>query len=199
MNTRLVLAVLAMRRRHRRREHWSRAELEAFQRRALAELRAFAVERSSFYRSLHRGLEGKPLEALPVVTKHDMMGAFDEFVTDPSVHLPDVQSYIEDSTAGGAFLGKYWVTRTSGTTGHPGIFLANRREWTTIITSYARAQEWAGIHADLLKRTRLGVVSSLSPWHQSALVGRSVDSPFVPVRRWDATQPIEEIVASLNK
>lgn len=199
MNSRLVLAVLAMRRRHRRREHWKRAELEAFQSGALAELRAFAVERSPFYRRLHRGLEGKPLEALPVVTKHDLMGAFDEFVTDSRIHLSDVKSYLETRHDDDAFLGKYWVTRTSGTTGHPGIFLSNRREWTTVITSYARAQEWAGIHADLLKRTRLGVVSSLSPWHQSALVGRSVDSPFVPVRRWDATHPIAEIVGGLNE
>jgi phenylacetate-CoA ligase len=91
------------------------------------------------------------------------------------------------------------VARTSGTTGHPGTFLTDRQEWTTVIASYARAQEWAGIRANLLRRTRLGVVSSLTPWHQSAVVGQSVDSPFVPVRRWDATSSIDEIVGGLNE
>jgi hypothetical protein len=42
------------------------------------------------------------------------------------------------------------------------------------------------------------VVSSRVPWHQSARVGASVDSPFLPVRRFDATRPIPEIVAGLN-
>src|SRR4029077_16102513 len=90
------------------------------------------------------------------------------------------------------------VARTSGSTGSPGIFLWNRPEWTTVIASYARAQAWAGIRADLLHRTRIGVVSSRIPWHQSALVGMSVDSPFIPVRRFDATAPIEETVGALN-
>jgi putative adenylate-forming enzyme len=199
MNTRLILAVLRMRRQHRRRERWNRSELDAFQARSLEELRRFAVKRSAFYRRLHRGLENAPLEALPVVTKSDLMGSFDEFVTDPRIRRRDVQRYLEARSEGGLFLGSYWVARTSGTTGHPGIFLANRREWTSIVTSYARAQEWAGIRASLLRRTRLGVVSSLSPAHQSAIVGRSVDSPFIPVRRWDATQPLEDIVAGLNE
>jgi putative adenylate-forming enzyme len=198
MNTRVILAVLQMRRQHRRRERWTRSALEAFQNKALAELRSFALERSAFYRRLHRGLEDRPLHELPIVTKGDLMGSFDELVTDPRVRIREVESYLAARQREELFLGEYWVARTSGTTGHPGIFLANRREWTTVITSYARAQEWAGIRVNLLKRTRLGVVSSLSPWHQSAIVGRSVDSPFVPVRRWDATQPIEEIVEGLN-
>jgi len=71
------------------------------------------------------------------------------------------------------FQDRYWVARISGSTGSPGVFLWNRAEWTTVIASYARAQEWAGITADLVRRTRIGVVSSRIPWHQSALVGMS--------------------------
>lgn len=198
MNTRLILAVLRMRREHRHRERWSRSALESFQAGALAELRRFAYERSAFYRRLHRGLEAKPLAELPVVTKAELMGSFDEVATDPRVRIRDVESFLAARQGNELFLGEYWIARTSGTTGHPGTFLANRREWTTVVTSYARAQEWAGIRTNLLRRTRLGVVSSLTPWHQSAVVGQSVDSPFVPVRRWDATRPIEEIVTGLN-
>src|SRR5437764_15384831 len=73
VNSRLIVDVLRTRRQHRRREHWTRDELDVFQRRALAELRSFAVEHSSFYRRIHRGLESRPLEDLPLVTKHDLM------------------------------------------------------------------------------------------------------------------------------
>jgi len=198
MNTRLIVAALRMRREHRRRERWSRAALASFQARALSELRRFAVERSAFYRRSHRGLENAPLERLPSVTKRQLMESFDELVTDPRVRLRDVESHLGAPRGKDLFLGEYRIEKTSGTSGHPGIFLANRREWTTVIASFARAQEWAGIRASLARRTRLAVVSSLSPWHQSAIVGQSVDSPFVPVRRWDAGQPIERIVAGLN-
>lgn len=199
VNSRLVLAVLRMRREHRRRERWSRAAVDAFQAGELAKLRQFAYERSAFYRRFHRGLEGKPLTELPVLTKAELMSSFDEAVTDPRVRIKDVEAFLGARKGNELYLGDYWVARTSGTTGHPGTFLANRLEWTTVIASYARAQEWAGIRANLLRRTRLGVVSSLTPWHQSAVVGQSVDSPFVPVRRWDATRPIEEIVSGLNE
>jgi hypothetical protein len=57
MNTRLVLAVLRMRRQHRPRERWSRSQLEAFQASSLTELRRFAMTQSAFYRRVHRGLE----------------------------------------------------------------------------------------------------------------------------------------------
>jgi phenylacetate-coenzyme A ligase PaaK-like adenylate-forming protein len=67
-----------------------------------------------------------------------------------------------------------------------------------VIASYARAQEWAGIRAGPPHRTRLAIVSSLVPWHQSARVGVSVNNPFTPVRRFDASESIESITDGLN-
>ncbi|MDX2054630.1 MAG: hypothetical protein SFV15_19675 [Polyangiaceae bacterium] len=199
MDTRLILSVLWNRRRLRSHERWSRSELEAFQARQLERLRRFAYARSPFYRRFHRGLEGKPLGELPILTKTELMSSFNELVTSPEVRLNDVERYLETLRSNDRFRGKFWVSRTSGSTGHPGIFLADRREWATVIASYARAQEWAGIHASLTQRTRLAVVSSRVPWHQSSRVGMSVDSPFIPVHRFDATQPLAEIVAGLNE
>jgi phenylacetate-CoA ligase len=198
LEARLILSILWKRRQLRSHERWSRAQLDAFQARRLDELRRHAYARSAFYRRFHRGFEGRALAELPVLTKADLMAAFDKVVTVPEVRLANVQRHLEALRSNERFLGKFWVSRTSGSTGHPGVFLANRDEWATIIASYARAQEWAGIKASLARRTRLGVVSSRVPWHQSARVGMSVDSPFFPVRRFDATQPLSEIVAGLN-
>jgi len=161
-------------------------------------LRRFALERSPFYRRFHAGYESRPLAELPVLTKAQLMESFDELVTDRDVRLADLREFLASLTGYKLFRDRFWVARTSGSTGNPGVFLWNRAEWTTVIASYARAQEWAGIEARLLRRTRIGVVSSRTPWHQSALVGMSVDSPMFPVRRFDATAPLAETVAGLN-
>ena len=43
------------------------------------------------------------------------------------------------------------------------------------------------------------MVSSRTPWHQSALVGATVDSRFVPTLRLDSTEPLPAIVHRLNE
>jgi len=198
MNLGFVIGVLRGRRALRSHERWSRAEIDSHQATALAALRRYTGDRSRFYRRFHAGYESRPLAELPVLTKGQVMEAFDDLVTDPEVRLAEVREFLSALDSYRLFQGRYWVARTSGSTGMPGIFLWNRPEWATVIASYARAQEWAGIKADLLRRTRIGVVSSRIPWHQSALVGMSVDSPFVPVRRFDATSPLADIVGGLN-
>lgn len=198
MDVGLIARMLWMRRLLRARERWSRVQIETHRAVQLGRLRAHAYARSSFYRRFHRGFESKQLHELPVLTKAELMGAFDDLVTDSAVRVADVQAHLEQLRDDELFLGKYHVSRTSGTTGHPGIFLSDAREWAAIIASYSRCQEWAGILARLTHRTRLAVVSSRVPWHQSARVGASVDSPFLPVRRFDSTEPLDTMVEGLN-
>ena len=138
------------------------------------------------------------MASLPVLTKGQLMERFDEVVTDPGVRVDDVRRHLDRLRGDERFLGRYRVARTAGSTGRPGIFLWDRHEWAAIIASYSRAQEWAGIRPKLSGRTRLAIVSSLVPSHQSARVGTSVRAPFLPVRRFDSTRPLEETVAGLN-
>ena len=42
------------------------------------ELRRHAYSRSAFYRRFHRGFEDRPLAELPVLTKAELMTAFDD-------------------------------------------------------------------------------------------------------------------------
>jgi putative adenylate-forming enzyme len=198
VNAALLARVLRERRRLRSRQRWSRARLESFQAQRLAELRRWAYARSPFYRRFHRGLESRPLAELPVLTKSEVMGQFDQLATAPQVRLAEVERYLAHLDSDQRLAGRFWVSRTSGSTGHPGIFVVDAREWATVIASYARAQEWAGIVAGPTRRTRLAIVSSRAPWHQSARVGMSVRNPLVPVRSFDATEPLDAIVAGLN-
>ncbi|MBI2394878.1 MAG: phenylacetate--CoA ligase family protein [Deltaproteobacteria bacterium] len=201
MDARTLVAILRKRRALRRHERWSRLDLEVHQARAVRELRDFAVARSPFYARLHRGLERRPLHELPVVTKADLMAQFDEVVTDRQVQLKDLRAFVDahrDEPAIPRFHERYWTSSTSGSTGMRGIFLHDFDEWTTVIASYARANEWAGMKAGLGRTMRLAVVSSRVPTHQSAAVGATLQSRWVPTLRVDATEPMPQIVAKLN-
>jgi putative adenylate-forming enzyme len=199
MSTQIVLKVLALRHRLRQRDRWTRSQLEKYQGRALRLVREHAYARSPFYGRFHRGFADRPLKDLPVLTKQMVMEHFDELVTDPTVRLAEVEAHLTTLSGGDELLGgRYRVASTSGSTGRRGIFLWDPSEWATILASYNRSFDWAGVGAGLTHRTRMAVVSSTTPWHQSARVGASVSSPWVPTLRIDSGDPLESIVERLN-
>lgn len=198
MNTRVILKVLRMRRQLRRRDRWTREQLEEHQARSLRLLRKYAYARSPFYRRFHKGLEDSPLSELPILTKAALMEQFDDLVTDPVVRLADVEEHVASLRGNERFLGRYYVASTSGSTGRRGLFLWNLDEWVSVLASYNRPFDWAGSRVGLTHRTRMAFVSSTTPWHQSARVGATVHSPLVPTLRLDSADPIETIVNRLN-
>lgn len=193
----LMLRLLRMRRELARRECWTRAEVLAHQQRALRALRARAEATSPFYRRFHRGLEGAPLDELPVLTKGVLMEHFDEVVTDREVRLADVRAFQAVMRGAELFRGRYYVAGTAGTTGRSGTFVWDLDEWAGILASYSRPYAWAGA-LRLTRRSRMAVVGSTTPWHQSALVGATVDSPLVATLRLDSGAPLEELAGRLD-
>lgn len=203
MDPQLLLKVLRLRRQFARRETWSRPRLQAHQDRELRDLRVHSYAASPFYRRFHQGMFHAPLSALPVLTKTALMKHFDDVVTDRDIQLAQVRSFLDDLRGAerlGAerFRGRYYVAATAGTTGQPGIFLWDGDEWAGILASYSRPYAWGGVALRLTKRTKMAVVSSTTPWHQSALVGTTVDSPFIPTLRLDSSDPMESMVARLE-
>jgi phenylacetate-coenzyme A ligase PaaK-like adenylate-forming protein len=198
MNIRMLANVVRARAALRSHDHWSRGELAAQQARSLQAVRVHATAHSPFYREIHHGLDDAPLSELPVVTKQQLMERFDDVVTDRAIRLADVEAYLDRAVATDVFRDRYRVTATGGTTGRRGVFLANAVEWRTVLASYSRAYDWAGVRVGLTNHFRMAVVSSRNPSHQSAIVGASVASRFVPTLRLDATQPLVEIVRDLN-
>lgn len=203
MDGRLVTGLLLRRAAWRSRDRWSPAQLVRHQEQALAGLRAHAYARSVFYRRHHDGLRGAPLAELPPVTKADLMNHWDEVVTAGGLTLADVEGHLRMLAESGADPGmpwrqRWWTAATAGTTGRRGVFVWGRREWGTVLASYARASDWAGIRAGPTRPLRTAVVSSLNPAHQSAVVAATIASRLVPTLRLDATAPLEEQVAALN-
>lgn len=128
-----------------------------------------------------------------------VMEHFDELITDPTVRLADVETHLTTLSGGDELLGgRYRVASTSGSTGSRGLFLWDPGEWVSVLASYNRSFDWAGVGAGLTHRTRMAVVSSTTPWHQSARVGASVSSPWVPTLRMDSGDPMESIVERLG-
>jgi len=204
MDLALISRVLFLRRRWRTHDRWSVEQIAAHQARALKKLRRLAYKRSDFYRQHHAGLFDAPLSELPPVTKADLMGHFDGAVTDASLRLGDLEEHLKSmvetgSDAGRPWRSRWWTAATGGTTGRKGIFVWNRSEWAAVLASYARANDWAGIRVGVARPLRVAIVSSRTPTHQSAVVGASLRSRLIPTLRLDATSPLSETVAELNR
>ena len=131
------------------------------------------------------------------------MDHWDDVVTVPFLHLAEVERHLRFLAQNGvdpgrAWRGRWWAAASAGTTGRHGVFVWERREWATVLASYARASDWAGVSAGPTRPLRMAVVSSRNPAHQSAVVGASLASPMVPTLRLDATTPLGEQVQALN-
>jgi phenylacetate-coenzyme A ligase PaaK-like adenylate-forming protein len=64
------------------------------------------------------------LEELPIARKPELMSRFDDWVADPRLRLAEVRRFVSDpKRMGEAFLGRYAVWESSGSTGEPGIFV----------------------------------------------------------------------------
>jgi phenylacetate-CoA ligase len=204
MDLRLASRVLFLRAALRRRDHWDAVRIAAHQERALQDLRRATYAGSEFYRRHHAGLHEAPFDQLPPVTKADLMGHFDEAVTGPGLVLADLEDHLRQLTASGGdpgipWRGRWWAAATAGTSGLRGTFIWSRSEWATVLASYARASDWAGIKAGISKPLKMALVSSLVPTHQSAVVGASLRSGVVRTLRLDVTAPMDETVAGLNR
>ncbi|MBI3206443.1 MAG: phenylacetate--CoA ligase family protein [Myxococcales bacterium] len=191
--------VLWRRWRFAQRDRWGKVRLEAHKTEQLRRLREHSYARSPFYPKFHQGLEDRPLEELPVLTKRELMASFDELVTDRSLSRELVEASVANLPVDELLFDRYQVALTSGSTGLRGLFLWDRDEWCTVLASYARANDWAGVRAGLTRKIRMAVVSSRTPWHQSARVAASLETPIVDAIRLDATAPLAETVARLNR
>ncbi len=198
MEMQIMLSVLSHMRQFRLRDHWTRQQLEVYQADALRNLREYAYAHSPFYQEFHQGLTDAPLHELPVLTKAIMMENFDDLVTDRAIKLEEVKTHMRDLTGDERYLDRYRASATSGSSGHPGIFLFNPEEWITVLASFARAREWGGIKFDLTHRVKTATVASTTPFHMSTRVNATAHSWWMPEIRLAASEPLDTIVARLN-
>lgn len=96
------------------------------QERRLRDLLSYVRSNSAFYQELYAGFPDpiRALAMLPVVTKQQLMARFDDVVTDRAVTRREVDAFLADpGNIGLPFHGRYQVATSSGSTGHPGVFV----------------------------------------------------------------------------
>ena len=126
------------------------------------------------------------------------MESFDSVVTRPGLRLADVEAYLAQLRSNELFQHSYFVSATAGTTGRRGVFLGTSASGCRLSLPDNRAFDWAGSTAGLTHRVKTAVVSSTIPSHQSALVGASIHSRWVPALRIDSGDDLDSIVTRLN-
>ena len=194
-----------------RAEHEGPAGLERRQRQRLAELLAHARARSPFYcdRYAHLPQSALPLTDLPPVTKPELMAHFDAWVTDPRITRHGVEAFLAcGANLGRPFLGEYLACTSSGTTGHPALFIHDQRA-INVYRAIALARidrSWVsprGVWEILLKRTRWAAAVGTAG-HFAAAGWMEHEKRRGGLRRhayaaFSVEQPLADLVAQLNR
>lgn len=176
----------------------------------LASLVEHARQHSRYYADLYASLgSAEPsLHRLPVVRKPELMAQFDDWVTDPRVTRAGVEKFAANpDNIGGAFLGKYLVFTTSGTTGFPALLLQDKLtlavlEAFSVIRVAPRMINREVVAAVLRGGGRTAVVWATGrAFGGVSLVQRQVrqrPSRAKRIRLFSALTPVDQLVDQLN-
>lgn len=88
----------------------------------------YAKQNSPYYKELYKNIGEKfELFDLPPTNKKELMSHFDNWITDHSIKLSEINEFMKDlNNIGRKFKGKYLVFTTSGSTGNPLAMLCDK-------------------------------------------------------------------------
>jgi phenylacetate-CoA ligase len=181
---------------------WTSEQLQALQRRRLAELVRHATASSPFYRERYAGLDpGDPVELprLPVVDKATVMERFDDLVCDRRLTLAAVEAHLDGLARDELLLARYRAMATGGSTGRKGVFVADRAEWRQYLAGFFRWNHYVGLKPRLPRRLRIASVAAARPLHMTYRMAASIDVGLYRVLRLEAAMPPAAMVEALNR
>jgi phenylacetate-CoA ligase len=171
-------------------------------------LTRFARTRSPFYREAWKHLhEGSlQLAELPIVTKHALMAAFDDWCTDPAISRSAVDGFLAERThIGERFLGRYLVWMSSGSTGEPGIYVQDRgalAAYDALVSAQLATPGFAGCNWQHVAAQggRAALIAADTDHFASIASWRRLASgkPWLEMKAFAVTQPLPDIVRELN-
>jgi phenylacetate-CoA ligase len=172
----------------------------------LTQLVRHARAHSPLYRDAYGGLpQDVGLGQLPVMSRHDLMARFDDWVTDPAIHRDEVERFLSDRAhVGERFLGRYVVWKSSGTTGEPGIYVQDSLAldvYDALIAMQMSAGN-VGSHcvAGLIKGGRAALIAATGDHFASIASWERVvrASPGLAARGFSIMEPLDHLVNRLN-
>jgi len=132
-----------------------------------------------------------------VLTKTELMERFDDAVTDRRLRLEELLAHLAEVEGDVLYLDEYRPMATSGSSGRKSVFVYDRAAWTCVLTMFLRRSAWVGMKPRL-PRLRLALIGGSSPTHMSRRGAQSLDVGIHRVLPLATTQPLGELVESLN-
>jgi phenylacetate-coenzyme A ligase PaaK-like adenylate-forming protein len=190
---------------------WKTPEaIQALQQRRLRALVDCARSRSPYYAEQLRGIDPHTAELaqLPILTKAEMMGQFDRFLTDRRLQRSGLEAFMRDpARLSQWYLGKYAVSHTSGTSGMQAYIVQDRRMMELLFAlQIMRGSVFTIAPLDmakqLMQRTRLAAITIGRGFYPSAvaLAYRPPACRTFMNQLWlTHFEPIEDVVEQLNR
>lgn len=200
----------------RRHDKLQPERIEAIRQKKLRQMVRFAQRNSPFFAEHYRGIDPDApdfsIQQLPPTTKEMLMENFDRVATDRRLRLEGVQRWVKAPDRVGCwYRGRFVVTTTSGTTGAPGYFAYDRRDWDWVralaVTRGIRFKpSFFGFfyHAGriLVKKVRVALISVLNGHFITYVLFRMTPPIGKLVSRFSylsVIEPVDKLVAELNQ
>lgn len=191
---------------HFERVGWSAERLREERTARLRDLVGVAVERSPWHRARLgevnlETLDEDTLRELPAMSKEDLMGSFDEIVTDPEVRLADVNAHIASLDGDAYFRGELHAVASGGSSGVRGVFVWGWEAWATVqLTALRRSLLDRIGDPELASKPPVAmIVAAENATHFTSALSETFATGAVDARRFRIGAPIEQIVAGLNE
>jgi phenylacetate-CoA ligase len=159
---------------------------------------------SPYYRRAWHSLPPGPvaLTDLPVVTKSQLMAAFDDWCTDRAIAWRDVEAFIAArSHIGQRFRERYIIWTSSGTTGTAGVFVQDAAALATYDALVSVQMIGAGLDAKTAAHGGRAALITADSDHFAGITSwrrQAQRKPWLDMAAFPVTAPLASIVAGLN-
>jgi phenylacetate-coenzyme A ligase PaaK-like adenylate-forming protein len=187
---------------------WDADRLRTWQEQRLRDLLVHAVEHSPFHRERLANVDVDQvgigdLGQLPTMSKAEMMGRFDEVVTDRRLSRSLVDAHVASSPQGLVYLlGRYLVMASGGSSGTRGTFVYDAPAFTEFALSLVRGTTARLMALGVTPDAPIpgAVVAAGATVHGTGAVGALAGGPggLVDMHRIPATLPLQDVVERLH-
>jgi phenylacetate-coenzyme A ligase PaaK-like adenylate-forming protein len=179
---------------HVSRLSWQQEQVSGERRRALRALLRHAGHSSTWHQGRLVGVDSEKateddLVRIPPMTKDDVMGHFDDIVTDHRLSLALAESHLEGLVTDAYLLERYHVIASGGSSGRRGVFVYDWDGWITFHLGLAR---WSEQPAAITAVLTAGKASHVS-------VARTTTFATAGVHHIPVTCALTDIVGALNR
>jgi len=197
---------------YRRNNRLDAEGLRRLQLRRFREMVRHAMDNTQFYARLYQGVDPDEVvpQDLPVVTKADLLGHFEEFLADPSLKREELEAFVNDpDNVGRYYRDEYVCFHTSGTTGQTTVMVYGKDAFAHIkaaglVRGFDRpASPWtalkAAVNPEKAKFAIVVITGGLYPAVTNFHYMPEATKVFFEMELFSLFTPMEELVRQLNE